>query len=175
MLRLIAIGALIAYLYANGNTAGALIVAAVAVGLHFGGWRILSSAVNLGNDIGNNQLHVERGSGLTTIIYKRPSQFNRLILDSAEGNGVTEFRVQPRYVNYQNAQFNTNRQPLVGRSTQIFGSYAAPPRTAKSHLNMITVTLFHPDRPQLDLSTIDFKVATRADPTNPRSVARYRF
>lgn len=175
MLRLLSIGAVVAYLYFNGNPFMALIVASVALGMHFGGWSLFQAAVDLRSDVGNNQLHVERGAGLTTIIYKRPAQFNRLVMESGEGNGVTHFRVQPRYVNLTNAQFNTQRQPLAGRSTQIFGNYSAPARTANSHLNMITVTLFHPETPQLDLSTVDFKVATRGDPSNLRSVARYRF
>lgn len=164
--------AVVLYMYFVGNVSLVAAGAALAAFWWFGMLRTPS----LTSDVGNNQLHLDQTTpGRTLIVYKRPSQFNRLMLELAEGGPVTHYRVQPRYVNHRNSQHNDQRQAVAGKSTQIFGSYSAPPRTANSHLNAIMVTLFH-EGAAFDASTgVDLKVATRASPTALTSVRRYKW
>lgn len=167
--------AVVAYLWYTGNPLYLPVGVGLLVGLWYGGGLRVLMTPDLTSDVGNNQLHLSKGDGKTTIVYKRPSQFNRLVMELPEGTPVTHYRVQPRYVNHTNVQFNTQRQAVAGRSTQIFGSYSAPARTANSHLNSVTVTLFH-EGAAFDPSTgVDLKVATRASPSTLTSVRRYRW
>lgn len=165
--------AAVLYLYYVGNSTLALAGVGLILGMWYGG---MLGTPSLSSDVGNNQLHIDQSaSGRTVITYKRPSQFNRLMMELTEGGPVTHYRVQPRYVNHTNAQHNDKRQPVAGKSTQIFGSYSAPARTANSHLNAIVVTLFH-EGSAFDAATgVDLKVATRSSPASLASVRRYKW
>jgi hypothetical protein len=162
------------YLWWSGNALLAAGGAAVLVGMWWsGGLRALMTP-DLSSDVGNNQLHLDASTpGRTTILYKRPSQFNRLMLELAEGSPVTHYRVVPRYVKTNTP--SPQRIAVTSRSVQVFGSYSAPARTANSHLNSVSVTLFHEGTPTLDGASYDLKVATRANPSALASVRRYKF
>lgn len=165
--------AVVAYLYYTGQTTYALAGVGLLLGLWYAG---LLRTPDLSSDVGNNQLHLDQsGPGRTVIVYKRPSQFNRLVLELTEGGPVTHYRVQPRYVNHRNEQHNDQKQAVSGRSTQIFGSYSAPARKANSHLNAVMVTLFHDGVAFDAASGVDVKVATRASPATLTSVRRYKW